>query len=143
MLGVLLASWWGQGFAELDPALGGVCEQDQFRLIRQRTVGLVERCGPRTRLLNLSDRMEVAMGWIPSDPVPWGDADDLERRLAASSMPSELWLASSGPPQAMERKLKPLQTQVVQAVYSCQQRANDLSHARLLRCLSEAMGHPE
>ena len=24
VLGVLLASWWGPGFAELDPALGGV-----------------------------------------------------------------------------------------------------------------------
>ena len=96
MLGVLLASWWGQGFAELDPALGGVCEQDQFRLIRQRTVGLVERCGPRTRLLNLSDRMEVAMGRIPSDPVPSGNADDLEKHLAVPPLPSGLWLASSG-----------------------------------------------
>ena len=80
---------------------------------------------------------------MPSDPVPWGDADDLERRLAAPSLPSELWLASSGPPQAMEHKLKPLQSQVVQVGYSCQQRANDLSHARLLRCLSEAMGRSE
>ena len=143
VLGVLLASWWGPGFAELDPALGGVREQDQFRLISQRTGGLVERYGPRARLLNLSDRMEVAMGRIPSDPVPWGDADDLEKRLAAPPLPSELWLASSGPSQAMERKLKPLQSQVVQAGYHCEQRANDLSHARLLRCRSEAMGRSE
>ena len=70
-------------------------EQDQFRLISQRTGGLLERHGKRARLLNLSDRMEVAMARIPSDPVPWGDADDLERRLAAPSLPSELWLASS------------------------------------------------
>ena len=28
VLGVLLASWWGPGFSELDPALGGVREQD-------------------------------------------------------------------------------------------------------------------
>ena len=82
-------------------------EQDQFRLISQRTGGLVERYGTRARLLNLSDRMEVAMGRIPSDPVPWGDADDLEKRLAVPPLPSELWLASSGPSQAMERKLKP------------------------------------
>ena len=143
VLGVLLASWWGPGFAELDPALGGVREQDQFRLISQRTGGLVERYGPRARLLNLSDRMEVAMGRIPSDPVPWGDADDLEKRLAAPPLPSELWLASSGPSQAMERKLKPLQSQVVQAGYNCDQRANDLSHARLLRCRFEAMGRSE
>ena len=143
VLGVLLASWWGPGFAELDPALGGVREQDQFRLISQRTGGLVERYGPRARLLNLSDRMEVAMGRIPSDPVPWGDADDLEKRLAVPPLPSELWLASSGPSQAIERKLKPLQSQVVQAGYNCDQRANDLSHARLLRYRFEAMGRSE
>ena len=143
VLGLLLASWWGPGFSELDPALRGVREQDQFRLISQRTGGLGERYGPRARLLNLSDQMEVAMGRIPSDPVPWGDADDLEKRLAAPPLPSELWLASSGPPPAMERKLKPLQSQVVQAGYHCEQRANDLSHARLLRCRSEAMGRSE
>ena len=143
VLGLLLASWWGAGFSELDPVLRGVREQDQFRLISQRTGGLVERYGPRARLLNLSDRMEVAMGRIPSDPVPWGDADDLEKRLAAPPLPSELWLASSGPSQAMERKLKPLQSQVVQAGYNCDQRANDLSHARLLRCRFEAMGRSE
>ena len=133
----------GAGFSELDPALRGVREQDQFRLISQRTGGLGERYGPRARLLNLSDQMEVAMGRIPSDPVPWGDADDLEKRLAAPPLPSELWLASSGPPQAMERKLKPLQSHVLQAGYHCEQRANDLSHARLLRCRSEAMGRSE
>ncbi|WP_206749651.1 hypothetical protein [Synechococcus sp. UW86] len=143
VLGLLLASWWGPGFSELDPALGGVREQDQFRLVSQRTAGLVERYGPRARLLNLSDRMEVAMGRIPSDPLPWGDADDLEKRLGVPPLPLELWLASSGPPQAMERKLKPLQSQVVQAGYHCEQIANDLSHARLLRCRSEAMGRSE
>ena len=83
------------------------------------------------------------MGRIPSDPVPLGDADDLEKRLAVPPLPSELWLVSSGPPPAMERKLKPLQSQVVQAGYNCDQRANDLSHARLLRCRFEAMGRSE
>ncbi|WP_006850584.1 hypothetical protein [Synechococcus sp. WH 8109] len=110
VLGVMLASWWGPGFFELDPALGGVREQDQFRLISQRTGGFVESYGPWARLLNLSDRMEVVMGRIPSDPVPWGDTDDLEKRLAAPPLPSELWLANSGTPSAMERKLKPLQS---------------------------------
>ena len=43
VLGLLLASWWGAGFSELDPALGDVREQDQFRLISQRTSGLLER----------------------------------------------------------------------------------------------------
>ena len=74
---------------------GGVREQDQFHLVRQRTAGLVERYSPRARLLNLSDRMEVAMGRIPSDPVPWGDADDLEKRLVVPPLPLELSLASS------------------------------------------------
>ena len=143
VLGLLLVSWWGPGFSELDPALRGVREQDQFRLISQRTGGLGERYGPRGRLLNISDQMEVAMGQIPSDPVPWGDADDLEKRLAAPPLPSELWLVSGGPPPAMERKLKPLQPQVAQAGYHCEQRANDLSHARLLRCRFEAMGRSE
>ena len=55
VLGLLLASWWGPGFPELDPALKGVHEQGQFRLISQRTGGLGERYGPRARLLNLSD----------------------------------------------------------------------------------------
>ena len=50
----------------------------------------MERYGPRARLLNLSDRMEDAMGRIPSDPVPWGDADDLEKRLAVPPLPWEL-----------------------------------------------------
>ena len=49
VLGLLLASWWGPGFSELDLALGGVREQDQFRLVSQRTSGLVERYGPRAR----------------------------------------------------------------------------------------------
>ena len=70
-------------------------------------------------------------------------ADDLEKRLAVSPLPLELWLASSGPPQAMERKLKPLQSQVVQAGYHCEQIANDLSHARLLRCRFQAMSRSE
>ena len=87
--------------------------------------------------------MAVAMGRIPSDPVPCGDADDLETRLAALLLPSELWLASSGPPPAMERKLKTLQSQVVQSGYHCEQHANDLSHARLLRCRSEAMNRSQ
>ena len=87
--------------------------------------------------------MEVAMGRIPSDPVPWGDADDLENRLAVPPVPWELWLASSGLPKAMERKLKPRQSQVVQAGYRCEEQANDLSHARLLRCRFEAMDRSE
>ena len=107
VLALLLASWWGPGFAELDAGVGGVREQDQFRLISQRTSGLQERYSPRQRLFNLSDRMEAAMGRIPLSPVPWGGKADLKQRLLEQDPPQQLWLASSGPPQAMERKLKP------------------------------------
>ena len=53
------------------------------------------------------------------------------------------WLASSGPPPAMERKLKPLQSRVEQEGYRCETQATDLTHARLLHCRSEAMGPSE
>jgi hypothetical protein len=43
----------------------------------------------------------------------------------------------------MERRLQPMQLLVQQAGYRCEERANDLSHARLLRCRSEAMGRSE
>ena len=140
VLGLLLASWWGPGFSELDPALRGVREQDQFRLISQRTGGLGERCGPRARLLNLSDQMEVAMGRIPFPgvmPTIWRNVWPHRPCLRSSGWPAvdlhRPWSASSNP----------LQSQVVQAGYHCEQRANDLSHARLLRCRSEAMGRSE
>ena len=71
VLSLMLISWWGPGFAELDAGVGGVREQDQFRLISQRTSGLEERYSPRSRLFNLSDRMEVAMGRISSPSAPW------------------------------------------------------------------------
>ena len=88
-------------------ALGRVREQDKFHLISKRTAGLVERYGPRSRLHSLSDHMKVAMVPIPSDPVPWGDADDLERRLGVPPLPwssglppvdlYRLWSACSNP----------------------------------------------
>ncbi len=137
VLVLLLASWWGPGFSELDAGVGGVREQDQFRLISQRTNGLEERYSPRPRLFNLSDRMEVAMGRIPSPSAPWGGKADLKRRLQELDQPQQLWLASSGPPLAMEHKLRSMQSQVEQAGFRCEPQANDLTHARLLRCRSE------
>ena len=71
VLGLLLASWWGSVFTELDAGDGGLREQDQFRLISQRTSGLEERYSPRERLFNLSDRMEAVMGRIPLSSSPW------------------------------------------------------------------------
>ena len=143
VLALMLISWWGPGFSELDAGVAGVREQDQFRLISQRTSGLDERYSPRQRLFNLSDRMEVAMGRIPSPPVPWGGKADLKQRLLEQDPPQQLWLASSGPPQAMERKLKPLLAQVEQAGFRCEPQAKDLTHARLLLCRSGAMGRSE
>ena len=143
VLSLMLISWWGPGFAELDAGVGGVREQDQFRLISQRTSGLEERYSPRSRLFNLSDRMEVAMGRISSPSAPWGGKGDLERRLQGPDQPHQLWLASSGPPKAMERKLKPLQASIEQAGFRCEPQASDLTHARLLRCRSQSMDPSE
>ena len=143
VLALLLASWWGPGFTELDPPVGGVREQDQFRLISQRTSGLEERYSPRARLLNLSDRMEVAMSRIPVPSSSWGGEEALKQRLEEKDLPSQLWLASSGPPPAMERKLKPLKSRVEQAGFRCEPRASDLTHARLLRCRSQSMDPSE
>ena len=139
---LLILSWWGPGFAELNPGLGGVREQDQFRLISQRTSGLSERYSPRARLLNLSDQMELAMGRIPSDPWPWGDSDALERRLFTPPTPQQLWLAGSGPLPAVNRKLRPLQQLVEDRGFVCRDRSTDLSHARLLQCRFDAKALP-
>ena len=143
VLVVLLASWWGPGFSELDAGVGGVREQDQFRLISQRTIGLEERYSPRPRLFNLSDRMEMAMGRIPLPSSPWGGEAALKQRLQGQDQPQQLWLASSGPPPAMERKLQPLQSQVERAGFRCEPQANELTHARLLRCRSASTGRSE
>ena len=143
VLVVLLASWWGPGFTELDAGVGGVREQDQFRLISQRTSGLEERYSPRPRLFNLSDQMELAMARIPVPASPWGGKAALKQRLDSEELPQQLWLASSGPPPAMARKLKPLQERVELAGYRCDARATDLSHARLLQCRSESTGPSE
>ena len=143
ILVLLMVSWWGPGFSELDVGDGGVREQDQFRLISQRAMGLEDRYSPRPRLFNLSDRMEAAMGRIPLPSSPWGGKGDLKQRLQGPDLPRQLWLASSGPPPAMERKLKPLQSRVEQEGYRCEPQATDLTHARLLHCRSEAMGRSE
>ena len=68
---------------------------------------------------------------------------DLKQRLQGPDLPKQLWLASSGPPPAMDRKLKPLQSQLEQAGFRCESQANDLTHAWLLRCRSESKGRSE
>ena len=137
VLGLLLVSWWGPGFAELDPGKSGMRESDQFRLISQRTSGLLERYSPRAGKFNLTDRMELSMGRIPLDPAPWGGAAELESRLAQSSLPQEVWLANSGTHAIRhESALQSFQDQVERAGFTCHDRSADLIVARLLQCKS-------
>ena len=142
VLVIVIASWWGPGFAELDPGLGGVREQDQFRMVSQQTDGFSERFSPRARLLNLSDRMEQEMGRISPPVAAWGDHRALRQRLFITPQPSVIWLASSGPEQALRRKLNPLQQEVEQVGYRCVDRSKGLSHGRILQCQLESKLNP-
>ena len=142
VLMIVVCSWWGPGFAELDSGFGGVREQDQFRIVSRQTEGLVERYSPRARLLNLSDRMEQAMGRMSSPVAAWGDRSALRQRLSVTPHPAVIWLASSGPEQALRRKLNPMQQQVEQVGYRCLDRSQGLSHGRILRCQLESNMNP-
>ena len=142
VLVIVIASWWGPGFAELDPGLGGVREQDQFRMVSQQTDGFSERFSPRARLLNLSDRMEQEMGRISPPVAAWGDHRALRQRLFITPQPSVIWLASSGPEQALPRKLNPLQQEGEQVGYRCVNRSKRLSHGRILQCQLESKLNP-
>jgi hypothetical protein len=142
VLVIVLSSWWGPGFAELDPGFGGVREQDQFRMVSQQTDGFSERFSPRARLLNLSDRMEQQMSRISSPQAAWGDHRALRQRLLITPQPSLIWLASSGPEQALRRKLNPLQQEVEQVGYRCVDRSKGLSHGRILQCQLESKLNP-
>ena len=134
VLALMLSSWWWGGYAELASGPGGVREQDQFRMISRLGEGLIERYSPRARLLNLSDQMELAMGRITAPAVPWKDRDALYQRLSQRPLPEELWLASSGPPPSLERKLKPFLQLVGQSGYQCLDRSGDLTHGQILQC---------
>ena len=96
--------------------------------------GLIERYSPRARLLNLSDQMELAMGRIKAPAAPWKDRDALFQRLSQRPIPEELWLASSGPPPSLERKLEPFLQLVEQSGYQCLDRSGDLTHGQILQC---------
>ena len=142
VLMMVIGSWWGPGFAELDPGLGGMREQDQFRMVSRQTDGLVERYSPRARLLNLSDRMEQTMGRMAPPAAEWGDRSALHQRLSITPHPSVIWLASSGPEQALLRKLNPLRQEVEQLGYRCVDRSQGLSHGRILQCQLESKLNP-
>ena len=135
VLGLLLVSWWGPGFAELDTGVSGIRESDQFRSVSHRTSGLVNRYSPRARMFNLSDRMELSMGRIPSDPDPWGGYSDLNDLLAKSSLPNELWLANSGTHSSRQLDaLQSFQVKVESVGFTCSDVSEGLARARILRC---------
>ncbi len=140
VLAAFLLTWWGPGFHELDPLQPGLREQDQFALVSRRSAGLPERYSPRARLLNLSDRMEQAMGRAPAAQAAWGDKGALRARLEGDSLPPVLWLASSGPEPVLSKRLKPLRRLVEAKGFSCEDVAEDLSHAQILRCQSGPKG---
>ena len=79
------------------------------------------------------------MGRIPLDPAPWGGAAELESRLVQSSLPQELWLADTGALTISQQfALQSFQEQVKRAGFTCHDRSEDLTHARLLQCKSSS-----
>ena len=134
LVALTMALWWQQSFLGLEGDGRGARESDQFRAISQITATVTDRFSPRPRLLNLSDRMELAAGRIPQQPAPWGDADALEKRLGQSPLPSELWLAASGPDEVSRRRLRPLERQALRRGYRCEEHAAQPQFSKLVRC---------
>lgn len=143
LLVVMLLSWWGAGFAELDPSGNGVREQDQFAAVSRLTGGERDRFTPRPRLFNLSDQMELAMGRIPDQPTSWQDTDDLENRLLQQPALNQLWLASSGPPALNQRRLEPSRRLLEQNRFQCEPVSERFTHALVLHCRSSATPRPD
>lgn len=145
-----LALWWHQAFLGLQGQGLGARESDQFRAISQITAGEKDRFSPRPRLMTLSDQMEVAAARIPPDPFPWGDSDALRQRLAQSPfdpeqlsserLPSDLWLAASGPDAVTLRRLRPLQRLVDQRGYVCYEHGLQPAFSRLVHCQLSSTG---
>ena len=138
---VLVGTWWGPGFAELDPGSSLGREQDQFAEVSRLTSGETERYSPRARLFNLSDQMELVMGRITTPPAAWTPTEQLPERLNQSHPPDQLWLASSGPQPALNRRLDDWRQLVEQQHYRCEDVSKQLSHAMVLRCRSGSKGH--
>jgi hypothetical protein len=64
----------------------------------------------------------------------WGDRSALRQRLLITPKPSVIWLASSGPEQALRHKPNLLQQEVEKVDYRCVDRSEGLSHGRILQC---------
>jgi mannosyltransferase len=136
-LALMLGLWWQQAFADLDSE-GGSREADQFRAISQLTADQPERYSPRPRLLNLSDRMEVAAGRIQPSVSSWGDDDALRTRLHRDPLPEQIWLAASGPDAVVRRRLKPLGRELEAAGFRCRSLTSAPRFSQVLQCRSAA-----
>ncbi|EAQ70128.1 putative conserved membrane protein [Synechococcus sp. RS9909] len=132
----LLLSWWWHSFQELDPAVNGhgTRESDDFQLLSQRLGDAPDRFSRRERLLNLSDRIEVAAGRMPAPSQPWRDAASLNVLLERDNRPRELWLADSGNRAGVAPRLKPLKRRAEAAGYHCERLELASPYAQALRC---------
>lgn len=135
-LAALLLSWWWHCFQELDPAVNGhgTRESDDFQLLSQRLGGEPNRFSRRERLLNLSDRIEVAAGRMSAPSQPWRDAASLDALLARDNRPPELWLADSGDRAGVAPRLKPMRRRAEAAGYRCEWLELASPYAQALRC---------
>ena len=133
VLSLLLISWWGQSFSELDSGESRIREDDQFSLISQQTSGQMHRFSSRSKLLNLSDTMEASMGRISPKQTKWNNEKDLAQLLSQTSKPDQLWLAESGPPKSSEEKLESMLQLTVKNGYQCEKRSSS-TNALILEC---------
>ena len=86
--------------------------------------------------------MEQEMGRVSAPVAAWGNRSALRQRLLITPQPSVIWLASSGPEQALRRKLNPMQQDVEKVGYRCVDRSDGLSHGRILQCQLESRLKP-
>ncbi|WP_231856352.1 glycosyltransferase family 39 protein [Synechococcus sp. MIT S9508] len=131
---IVLLLWWQQSFLGINGVLGGSRESDNFRAVSLLTAGQQERYSPRPRLLQFSDQVQLASGRIAVYPAPWGGPYDLNRRLQQRPLPTEVWLATSGPEQMLQKGLLPLETEAAQAGLSCEALDASPAFTRVLRC---------
>lgn len=141
-LAALLLSWWWHSFQELDPAVTGhdTLESSDFQLLSQRLGAELDRFSRRERLLNLSDRIEVAAGRMPAPSQPWRDATSLDALLARDSRPLELWLADSGKRARVAPRLKPLKRRAEAAGYRCAWLELASPYAQAMHCTATSPG---
>ena len=131
---IMLALWWQQSFLGITAVLGGSRESDNFRAVSLLTAGQQERYSSRPRLLQFSDQVQLASGRIVVHPAPWGGPYDLNLRLRQRPLPKEVWLATSGPEQMLQKGLLPMESDVAQAGFSCEPLDASPAFTRVLRC---------